>query len=163
MTVMGKWLPSLLVKSAPGIAPLLFAAAGLVFLFHARLAVGQDIESLSPDDQVAYLVLAEELPDAVTMVGPGDEIAITVCKQDGECTGPSAALMQALSLLPSVGKHRIVAGDGDKPSIFVEPHGDQYMAGFSCGQIGDCGSGHFYSVRRLPSPATVVRESSWIS
>jgi hypothetical protein len=160
-----KWLRRSVIALFVIIALPCIAFTGLlVQSFPPTFALGRGISDLSHEDQVAYLILTDQMRYSAELDKwrrRGGILSIGVGIGD-TCSNPGAALDRALAR--SWVFSNITRAPADcsqrRDLLYVSKEHDVYMGGYSCG--GLCGAGNQYRAARPFGIAMVIRTGGYI-
>jgi hypothetical protein len=164
---MWKWLRRIAFTVFVIIALPCIAFTGLlIHSFPPTFALGRGIDHLSEEDQVAYLILVDQMRQNEALGRwhrEGGKISIGIRSGDA-CKNPSPELGQALARAWSFSNITRAPADCtsvQRDELYVAQGSDLYTGGYMCG--GLCGQGNFYRTAKPFGIVMVIRTGGFIN
>ncbi len=166
---MWKWLRRIVLAAFVVIAVPCIAFTGLlIWAFPPTFALGRGIDHLAEDDQVAYLILVDQMRQNKALGRwrlEGGELSISLRSAGGgECADPSPELDQALAKAWAVSNITRAPADCtsvQRDELYVVRGYDGYSGGYMCG--GLCGEGDNYRNVRPFGIVMIIRTGGYIN
>jgi hypothetical protein len=129
--------------------------------FPPTFALGRGIDHLSEEDQVAYLILVDQMRQNEAL--EHGKLSIWVGSAGGECA-PNPELDQALAkawAFRNVTRAPADCTSMQRDGLYVARKHDSYSGGYTCG--GFCGEGNFYRTAKPFGIVMIIRTGGYIN